>query len=38
MIVFESILNTFDLSVIFKPSGAVVNIGLILKPSFHMQI
>ena len=37
MIIFESILTTFEASIIFKAAGAVEKIGSYLKPNHYMQ-
>jgi len=38
MIIFGLILTTFELSIIFKPAGAVLEIGSSLKPNHHCEI
>ena len=38
MIIFESILTTFEASVIFEAAGAVAKIYLSLKPDHQRQI
>jgi len=44
MIIFESILTSFKVSIVFKAAWAIVEIGLILKPNhnhnqvWHVQI
>ena len=38
MIIFESILTTFEASVMFWGIGALVKIGLSLKPSHQKQV
>jgi len=38
MIIFQSILTTFESRVVFKAAGTVVSIGLNLKPNHKEQI
>ena len=38
MIIFESFFTPFESSIIFEAPGAVVKIGLSLKPNYHNQI
>ena len=38
MIIFKSILTTFEESVIFEAAGAVVKVSLSSKPYHHMQV
>ncbi len=38
MNIFESILTTFKPSIVLEAAGAVVQIGLSLKPNHHKQI
>jgi len=38
MIIFESLLTTFEVSFIFEAAGTVVKVGLSLKPDHSNQI
>ncbi len=38
MIIFESILTTFELNIVLKAAGEIVQIGLSLKSNHHEQI